>query len=103
MVILLAVIEARQTAGGFCGSGSFDTQYGCMRDVLALSFGTILSILLAVAPLATIAVKASTESAAAATDGPLPQCFPYDFVGIVTRHSLLNHWGNSLLALSPIM
>jgi len=52
-----------------------------MLDVLA----TILSVLLAVAPLA-IAVKASAESAAGKPDPPA-QCSPYVFGGVVARHS----------------
>ena len=72
-----------------------------MRDVLALSIGSILSLLLAVAPLATSVPKSGSEPPLSAVHNAYPQCLPYIVSEIAPKSTLFHHCGESLLGFHP--
>jgi hypothetical protein len=70
-------------------SGDARQEYTGMRDIVALSFGSILSILLALMPLAT-GVRLPDLAQ------PYPQCFPNMVTGIAPKPTLLHDCNGSL-------
>jgi hypothetical protein len=97
MVITSGVIKAHEIHYDLfaCRSGNARQEYTvAMPDVLALSFGSILSILLALAPLAT-SVKLP-ETLRGSAGQIYPQCSPKMVAGAAPKPMLLYDCDGSL-------